>query len=56
MATDIISPGSFMDPEEPEPERKEHEQITYFIKNPAMVEVLQKKGIKFFFPIQYNTF
>ena len=30
--------------------------MTYFIKNPAMIEVLQKKGIKFFFPIQYMTY
>lgn len=56
MATDIISPTSFMDEPEPEPQRQEQEHITYFIKNPTMIEVLNKKGIKYFFPIQYMTF
>jgi ATP-dependent RNA helicase DDX21 len=56
MASDIISPSSYMDPVEPEVEKKPEEHLTYFIKNPAMIDLLQKKGIKFFFPIQYMTF
>lgn len=31
-------------------------RLDQFIKNPKMIEVLQKKGIKYFFPIQYETF
>ena len=30
--------------------------LTRFIKDPKTIEVLNKKGIKVFFPVQYNTF
>lgn len=30
--------------------------LTNFVKNKKSIDVLEKKGIKFFFPIQYETF
>lgn len=38
------------------PTRQEFEELSYFIRRPKMIEVLHKKKIKFFFPIQYETF
>ena len=35
------------------PERSE---LSYFIKNEKMIQVLKDKGIKRFFPVQYETF
>ena len=31
-------------------------ELTYFIKDERMLEILAEKGIKKFFPIQYETF
>ena len=56
MATDIISPNSFMKEPEPEQTRLPEENIGFFVKNPAMAEVLRKKNINFFFPIQYKSY
>jgi ATP-dependent RNA helicase DDX21 len=56
MATDIICPDSYMKDPEPEQPKKPEEHIDYFIKNPGMIEVLHKKNIKYFFPIQYMTY
>lgn len=36
--------------------RQDFEELTYFIRRPAVVQTLQKKGIEYFFPIQYETF
>ena len=30
--------------------------MSYFIKDEAMLEVLEEKGFKKFFPVQYETF
>jgi superfamily II DNA/RNA helicase len=37
-------------------ERQEYEELSYFIKRPEVIKTLQKKGINYFFPIQYETF
>jgi ATP-dependent RNA helicase DDX21 len=34
----------------------EKSELTHFIKNDKMVQVLKDKGIKRFFPVQYETF
>ena len=34
----------------------EKSELTYFIKNDRMIQVLKDKGIKRFFPVQYETF
>lgn len=36
--------------------RQDYEELTYFIKRPTVIRTLQKKGIEYFFPIQYETF
>lgn len=36
--------------------RQDYEELTYFIRRPAVIQTLQKKGIQYFFPIQYETF
>lgn len=36
-----------------EPEYPERSELSYFIKNEKMLQVLKEKGIKRFFPIQY---
>ena len=35
------------------PDRSE---LSYFVKNEGMIQVLREKGIKSFFPVQYETF
>ncbi len=35
------------------PDRSE---LSYFLKNPKVIEVLKEKGIQKFFPVQYETF
>lgn len=39
-----------------EPEYPERSELSHFIKNEKMIQVLKDKGIKRFFPIQYDTF
>jgi len=34
----------------------EKSDLSYFIKNEKMIQVLKEKGINSFFPIQYETF
>ena len=34
----------------------EKSELSYFIKNEKMIQVLKDKGIKRFFPVQYETF
>lgn len=34
----------------------EKSELSYFLKNEKMIQVLKDKGIKRFFPIQYETF
>ena len=34
----------------------EKSDLGYFLKNERMIEVLKKKGVKSFFPVQYETF
>jgi len=34
----------------------EKSDLSYFIKNEKMIQILKEKGIKNFFPIQYETF
>jgi superfamily II DNA/RNA helicase len=34
----------------------ENSELSYFIKNEKMIQVLKDKGIKRFFPVQYETF
>lgn len=36
--------------------KDERSELSYFIKNEKMIKVLQDKGIKSFFPVQYETF
>lgn len=42
------------DPKKKEPTEKE--QLSTYIKNERTIEVLKKKGIHYFFPIQYETY
>lgn len=37
-------------------EHPENSELSYFIKNEKMLQVLEEKGIKRFFPVQYMTF
>jgi len=32
------------------------QELSYFIRRPSVIETLRKKGISYFFPIQYETF
>jgi superfamily II DNA/RNA helicase len=41
--------------EEPK-EREEHEELHYFIRRQSVLQLLRNKGIKYFFPIQYETY
>lgn len=34
----------------------EKSELSYFIKNPKVISVLNNKGIQRFFPVQYETF
>lgn len=34
----------------------EKSELSYFIKNPKVISVLNNKGIQRFFPVQYETY
>ncbi len=54
IASDILCPLTYLDQEEKK--IQEHEKLESYIQNPQTIKILQKKGVKYFFPIQYSTF